>query len=99
VDLTAAGPGLGQLAGQLEGGTVFEGYTDATLQLGGCKVVGLLVEGQPVASVSGEGEGTAWMRGGSWGVGGCGASAKVAKATAKGLQLEAYDSPASVGSR
>jgi hypothetical protein len=55
VDLTAAGPGLGQLAGQLEGGTQFEGYSDATLALQGCRVVGLLLEGQAVESVSGQG--------------------------------------------
>lgn len=62
VDLTAAGPGLGQLAGQLEGGTVFEGYTDATLQLAGCKVVGLLVDGQPVDTISGQGGGiSSWV--------------------------------------
>lgn len=60
VDLTAAGPGLGQLAGQLAGGTVFEGYGDASLQLPGCSVVGLLLEGQPVQSVSGQGRGGGW---------------------------------------
>ena len=59
VDLTAAGPGLGQLAGQLEGGTQFEGYSDATLALQGCRVVGLLLNGQPVESVSGQG---AWLK-------------------------------------
>jgi len=36
VDLTAAGSGLGQLAGQLEGGTVFEVYTHGSLPLGSC---------------------------------------------------------------
>jgi len=56
VDLTAAGSGLGQLAGQLGGGTVFEGYTDGSLLLGGCRVVGLLQDGQPVESVSEAGE-------------------------------------------
>lgn len=56
VDLTAAGSGLGQLAGQLEGGTVFEGYTDGSLLLGGCRVVGLLQDGQPVESVREAGE-------------------------------------------
>lgn len=55
LDLTAAGSGLGQLAGQLEGGTRFEGYTDDRLALGGCTVVGLLQEGTPVEGVSGQG--------------------------------------------
>lgn len=55
LDLTAAGSGLGQLAGQLKGGTRFEGYTDDRLALGGCTVVGLLQEGQTVEVVSGQG--------------------------------------------
>jgi hypothetical protein len=58
VDLTAAGAGLGQLAGQLGSGTVFEGYRDGSLLLQGCKVVGLLRDGQAVDAISGEG---AWQ--------------------------------------
>jgi hypothetical protein len=67
VDLTAAGPGLGQLAGQLEGGTLFQGYGDTSLSLPGCSVVGLLLEGQPVQAVSGQGRGMCVCGGGDWG--------------------------------
>lgn len=55
VDLTAAGGGLGALAEQLAEGTRFEGYQDAQLKLEGCSVVGLLVNGEPVCEVTGEG--------------------------------------------
>lgn len=56
VDLTATGGGLGQLAEQLSSGSEFVGYDDASLQLDGCQVVGLLVMGQPVQEVTEEGE-------------------------------------------
>ena len=65
MDLTAAGPGLGQLAAQLEAGTDFKGYEDVFLRLEGCRVVGLLQGGQPVETVSGTGEGPwTWLDGG-----------------------------------
>jgi hypothetical protein len=55
VDLTADG-GLAQLAQGLADGTSFEGYGPGQLLLGGCRVVGLLRDGQPVQEVAGEGE-------------------------------------------
>jgi hypothetical protein len=56
IDLTAGG-GLGQLAQQLSHNTEFLGYDDASLQLDGCQVVGLLVQGQPVQEVDAAGGG------------------------------------------
>lgn len=56
VDLTAAGGGLGQLAEQLSAGSEFVGYDDSSLQLDGCRVVGLLVKGEAVQEVTEEGE-------------------------------------------
>jgi hypothetical protein len=55
VDLTADG-GLAQLAQGLADGTSFEGYGPGQLLLGGCRVVGLLQDKQPVQEVVGEGE-------------------------------------------
>eukprot|EP00879_Flechtneria_rotunda_P010587 GHRR01011067.1.p1 GENE.GHRR01011067.1~~GHRR01011067.1.p1 ORF type:complete len:947 (+),score=379.68 GHRR01011067.1:1433-4273(+) len=55
IDMTTSGGGLGQLAQQLHLSTFFKGYDDGQLQLEGCQVVGLLVDGQPVDEVTKEG--------------------------------------------
>eukprot|EP00775_Hariotina_reticulata_P010705 gene10705-10862_t len=56
IDLTAAGGGVGQLAQQLSHDTEFVGYDESSLQLDGCRVVGLLVKGQPVPEVEAAGK-------------------------------------------